>query len=98
MRAQIWDKERQGDLTEIESQLVEGVFKKEKLPVKPKKKKSKRRRMTQTYDDLEVANMGSRELMKPGRGRKSVRVKRASKGQEEDNETEEDDLYERGIH
>jgi hypothetical protein len=46
MRVQIFDKERQGDLTEIESQLVEGVFKKEKLPVKPKKKKSKRRRMT----------------------------------------------------
>jgi len=43
MRIQIWDKERQGNLTEIESQLVEGVFKKKKRVVKGKKKKTKKR-------------------------------------------------------
>jgi len=37
MRLQIWDKKRQGSLTEIESQLVKGVFKKKKMAVKAKK-------------------------------------------------------------
>ena len=53
MRLQIWEKEREGNLTEIESQLVRGVFKKKKMAEKANKRKKRRRRTNSTNVDLE---------------------------------------------